>query len=188
MLTNSAKNAIDQWFMTAIRQSLAIQEEASCEVHFEDAQPELVQSKVVMLTSASYMFRVFSLIYFDVDAKTRQYFAKRTRLRGEDMTHQQFIDAICECANMCAGSLNRELGKVYRHIGLSTPNILEAHSARHLDSLQSGYLRHYRIQIDGVNLFRASVCVCEFEDMDFSAPPPALAMEDGLESGELEMF
>lgn len=188
MLSSGAKSAVDQWFMKALRQSLAADDGSSCRICVDEPQAHSKQTKVVMLTSSSYVFRVFSLIYFDLDETTRQHFASRIRCSGDAMSHQQFIDAICECANMCVGSLNRELGKVYRHIGLSTPNILEAQSARHLDSLKSGLLRHYRIEINGVNLFRASLCVCEFEDMHFSVPSEALATESEVENGELEMF
>jgi len=188
MLSSAAKNALDQWFMKAIRQSLTVEASKDSRVCIDEPQRDIHQTKVVMLTSSSYVFRVFSLIYFDADEATRAHLARRTGMSLNDMSQQKFVDAICECANMCAGSLNRDLGKVYRHIGLSTPNILEVQSAHHLGSLNSGHLRHFRVEVNGVNLFRASLCVCEFEDMDFHAPSEAAAAEAEVESGELELF
>ena len=188
MISHSAKMALNQWFSKALKESMVAASGDQCAIETEDGNAAFPETKVVMLTSSSYVYRIFTVIYFDADLKTREHFARRTRADAQDMTDQEFIDAVCESANMTCGSLNRDLGRVYPHIGLSTPNILEARSADHLNVLQSGHLQHFRVDINGATLFHASMCVCEFADMDFSVGALAAVAEEEVDSGELEMF
>ena len=190
MISDNAKAALNQWFIRALESSFGPQYDGSCVVELVPADAPTHGTRAVMLTMSSYTFRVFTVIYFTPDPTTLAYFSSRVGADAEGMTEQLFDDAICESANMCCGALNRELGQVYDHIGLSTPNILDARSADHLAQLRSGHLQKFRLLHNGVALFHAGICVCDFVDMDFSAAAVAAqsSAADSVESGELELF
>jgi hypothetical protein len=124
------------------------------------------------------------LIYFSPDEATRAHFARARRVSPAELGEQAFIDAISECANLCCGTFNRELGRVYPHIGMSTPNIMDRRCAQHLSLMEYGHLQHFVVRLNQRHDFHASLCVCEYEDLDFEVPPSA----EPESTGELEFF
>jgi len=100
------------------------------------------------------------------------------------MTHQDFIDAVCEAGNMCCGAINRELGAFYNGLGLSTPQILDIRSLPHMQRLGAQHLRHFRIDLAADLRLHASLCVRAYERMDFDWH----AQEPAVGAGELELF
>ncbi len=187
MISQRAKNGLDQWFTQALKGALSASQGAPCSVETLEHNHDFPEGRFVMLTSSSYLFRAFTLIYFDLGPAVRAHLAALSRTDAQAMGEQECLDAICECANMCGGALNRELGAVFNHVGLSTPNILVAESAHCLQSLRSGHRQHFRMDFSGVALFHASLYVCEFEDLDFDEPSWAEGVAD-VGSGELELF
>ncbi len=140
-------------------------------------------NQVVLLTISSYQFRLIMLIHFSADAKTYAHFDSINKLAATEMGEQAFIDAISECANMCCGNMNRDLARVFTHVGMSTPNIIDRRCVDYLERLGDGYQRHYRLQQpDGPN-FGVSICLNAFAPLDF-----ALDVAEAEETGELEMF
>jgi hypothetical protein len=186
MITQSAQTALESLLVLSLRKSLAVMPEDRCEVSEASDAEDFPESRVVVLTSSSYVFRVMVLIYFDDDERTRAHFARRVHASAQEFDHQAFVDALCEAANMCSGGFNRELTQFYPHIGLSTPNILERRCADHIAALNAGLVRHFRVDINGVSLFHASMCVCDYDTMDFSYVP--VAQEEAVSDGELELF
>jgi hypothetical protein len=187
MISQRARNGLDQWFTQALQGALSGNQGEQCSIEKMERNTGFPESRFVMLTSSSYLFRAFTLIYFDLNAATRAHFAKLSRATTDEMSEQAFMDVICERANMCGGAFNRDLGSVFNHIGLSTPNILTSGSAQCLDSLRTGHRQHFRIDITGLPVFHASLCVCEVEDLDFEVP--LLPQGQGeVDSGELELF
>jgi hypothetical protein len=187
MISQRAKNGLNQWFTNALHGALSGNQGVQCSIRAHEQEADFSESRFVMLTSSSYLFRAFTLIYFELNTAVREHFAKLSRSDAASMSEQEFMDAICECANMCGGALNRELGSVFNHIGLSTPNILLSESAQCLQSLRSGHSQHFSVDFDGVSMFHASLYVCEFEDLDFEESEWTLDSTD-VGSGELEMF
>jgi hypothetical protein len=188
MISNSAKNSFDQSIMQALKGAMIAASGDACEVTKEDNPAAITESKVVMLTSSSYVFRVFVLIYFEPNEATREHFARRNRTSVADLTDQAFIDSLCESGNMCSGAFNRDLGRQYPHVGLSTPNILDKHCADNLETLKGGHVQHFRIDVNQSTLFHASLCVCDYADLDFSLASSAEMAEDEVSNGELELF
>jgi hypothetical protein len=138
---------------------------------------------VVMLTVSAYQFRLIMLIHYSPDAKTYAHFAAVNKLAPAEMGEQAFVDAICECANMCCGNLNRDLARVFKHVGMSTPNIIDRRCVDYLNQLGKGHQLHYGLQQTGGPDFGVTVCLDAFAPLDF-----AFEVEEAEETGELEMF
>ena len=187
MISNSAKAGFDQLFMVALKGALVAADGDRCDVAQIESQAGIKETQLVMLTSSSYVFRVFMLIYFQPNAQTREHFARRNRTTAADMSDAVFMDAICETGNMCCGAFNRDLSRVYPHVGLSTPNVLDARCAENLASLKAGHVRHFQVDINHNTLFHASLCVSEYADLDFSVDWLHTS-DDSVGSGELELF
>jgi hypothetical protein len=142
-----------------------------------------VESHMVVLMLASHTFRLVIVLYVRNDAATRSYLERVGRLVAGDASEQAFRDSISESGNMCCGAVNRELGKFYRHTGMSTPHIIDSRSARYLDGMKHEHMRHFRVRVDGT-CFEASLCACAHRDMDFDWQPES----EPEVSGELELF
>lgn len=140
-------------------------------------------TQTVVLSVSSYHFRLLVLIYFTPDALTKTYFAALNKMDEQSMDAQAFADAISECGNICCGSLNRELAIQFPHVGMSTPNIIDRRCALYLGVLGSTYQQHFDISIPQGPRFHASLCVNEFEDLDFD-----IQINETQSGGELEMF
>jgi len=188
MISNIAKNSFDQSIMQALKGAMVAVSGDTCEVSKEDDPAAITESKVVMLTSSSYVFRAIMLLYFEPNEATREHFARRNRTSIADLTDQDFSDALCESGNMCSGAFNRDLLRQYPHVGLSTPNILDKHCADYIETLKVGHVQHFRIDVNQTTLFHASLCVCDYADLDFSLSSCAALAEDEVNNGELEMF
>lgn len=140
-------------------------------------------SKIVMLSVSSYCFRLVLLIHFSPDEATRNHFSKINKLTASEMNDQAFGDAISECGNICCGSINRALAKSFPHVGMSTPNIVDRQCANYLSLLGGTFEEHVDIILPGGPKLHASLCVSEFEDLDFE-----MAAGEDESNGELEMF
>ena len=85
---------------------------------------------------------------------------------------------------MCCGTFNRGLGQAFPYVGMSTPNFIDSRCAEHLSLLHYGHLQHFALQLASGMRFRATLCVTEYQDLDFALDPP-----EAIEStGELEFF
>jgi hypothetical protein len=153
----------------------------------------------VVLTVSSYLFRLLAIVYFRDDAATRAFFAGTSAAETIDaagaegspvtatLTEQEFLDRIGECGNMLCGSLNRDLGRHFPHVGMSTPNIIDRDCMRYVDLLGCGLKRHYRISLPDDLVMHASLCVSDYGTVDFHVEPAA-AQEEDVSTGELEFF
>lgn len=146
--------------------------------------PASSNGQLVMLSVSSFNFRLMMFIQFDTTEAVRAHLAHRSNVELEQFEEQAFRDAISECGNLACGSLNRDLGSVFTHVGMSTPNIIDCACLRHLEFVRHGYLRHFELEIDHHLRFHASACFCEHENIDFSFEQT----EDAAEGGELELF
>jgi CheY-specific phosphatase CheX len=184
MISNRAQNSFDQMLMQGIQACLGSSASESCEISVLPNTAEVRESKVVVLTVASYLFRLLVLIYFSPDESTKAHFARINNIEPADFTDQAFQDAIRECGNICCGTLNRELARVYPHVAMSTPNIIERECVNYLESLHGGHLRHLRAIASDGKQWHFSVCVRDYADIDFE-----WAVEEAATSaGEMEFF
>ncbi len=184
MISQRARDSLDQMLMLGIQASVAGAAAQTCEISVLDNAADIQESKVVVLTAASYLFRLLVLIYFSPDASTKSHFARINNIHHSDRTEQTFLDAIRECGNICCGSLNRELVRVVPHVAMSTPNIIERQCAHYLESLNGGHLQHFRALTDEGQRLHFSLCVRPYAPVDFEwTAEPAAA-----NAGEMEFF
>jgi len=185
MISPSARDAIDYYVTTALKSALCASSDDQCVVESFDDPAEITEKKVVMLTVSSYIFRAITLVYFTLNAQTKRHFAAINRTDVETMGDADFLDVIGECGNIFCGALNRSLAHHYPHIGMSTPNVLDRDCVAYLGDLDASHTRHFRVTINDSFTMHASLCVCDFADMDFAAD---VAQAESESSGELELF
>nr|WP_315428082.1 hypothetical protein [uncultured Albidiferax sp.] len=188
MISKSARQGFETLLVKSLQKSLSVMDGDRVDVTEVPATRGFPETHVVVLTSASYVFRVMLFIYFNTDQATQAHFARRggTDTEAEAPSPQAFMDTMCEAANMCCGGFNRELVPFYPHIGLSTPNVLERRCADHITVLNAGLVKHFAITVNDSPMFHASLCVCDYDTLDFHYTP--CSQEDTVEDGELELF
>lgn len=184
MISTRATNSFDQMLMLGIKASMGETISADCGVKVLADPEEIQETQVVMLTVASYVFRVFVMIYFSPDESTKAHFANITHADPAEMTEQSFLDALQECGNICCGTLNRELVRAFPHVGMSTPNIIERECVSYLRFLPGGHLQHFRATNSAGQHFYFGICVRDFADIDFEWEPA----QDLVSAGEMEFF
>jgi hypothetical protein len=184
MISTRATNSFDQMLMLGIKASMGDAASADCVVEVLADPEEIQETQVVMLTVASYVFRLLVMVYFSPDESTKAHFAGVTHVDPSDMTEQAFLDAIQERGNICCGTLNRELVRVFPHVGMSTPNIIERECVNYLRTLPGGHLQHFRAANGAGQNFYFGICVRDFADIDFVWEPA----KDIVSAGEMEFF
>jgi hypothetical protein len=186
MISHAAKEGFDQLVRTGLRNGLVSADGQACRIEAADSLDKIKAKKVVILTVSSYLFRLITTIYFRDDAPTRAFFAPP----GEDgepsaLSEQEFLDRIAECGNLCCGTLNRDLGRYFPHVGMSTPNIIDKDCMRYVDLLEGSLLRHYTLALSPELSLHASLCVTAYGSVDFRVDA---VPEEDLSTGELEFF
>lgn len=184
MISNRVRDSFDQMLMMGIKASMAGSSPETCEIAVLANPKEIQETTVVMLTVASFLFRLSVVIYFSSDDAIKAHFASLNNIDPTEMSDQAFLDAMRECGNICCGTLNRELSRVYPHVAMSTPNIIERECVDHLDTLKGGHLQYFRATIDGSKQFHVSVCVRDYADIDFEWT----MVEETTAAGEMEFF
>jgi len=184
MISTNARNGFDHLFIQSFKGAVVAQPEDACEVNLTPDLSAVKDTKCVVLTVSSYLFRLMVLIYFTPDTSTKAHFSRANKISAADMSDAALIDAVSEFANMCCGALSRDLSRVFPHIGMSTPNIIDKECSSSLDRLNCGHIRHFKLDINKDTHFYASCCVSEYADLDFVVDTTPV----NVSSGELELF
>lgn len=184
MISNQARNGFDHLLKQAIKSNMVASPDDVCEIGVIPDQSDIKQTKIVILTISSYLFRLMVLVYFTPDSRTKEHFARISGIEASDMSEQAFNDVIAECGNMCCGVLNRDLCQYFPHLGMSTPNFIEKNCSLYLHDLNPGHLQHFKVDINGDLLFHVSLCVSDYSDLDFVVDVNEVATN----TGELELF
>ena len=183
MISNRAQKNFDQMLTLGIKVSMGGTASSVCAIEPVTTLQDIKETHAVMITVASFLFRLSVLIYFSSDEATRRHFVG-VGVDGDDPAttdDQVFFDAIRECCNVCSGALNRELATVFPHVAMSTPNIMERECGNHLEG---GHLQHFRATTDAGLQFYVTLFVRDYANVDFEWTMP----EETESSGELEMF
>lgn len=184
MISQRARDSFDHTVIAALKSAMGASADEPCKVEAIGDVEQINERKVVLLTLSTYLFRVMTLIYFTMDRATKQHFAAINKADAASMSESEFLDVIGECGNICCGTISRELSRHFPHLGMSTPNFLDRDCAGYLDQLKVGYVKHFKIEMAHALTLHASLCVCDFSDIDF-----AVDMAQAEEAkGELEMF
>lgn len=179
MISERAKRGINHIFTRAAQANLLIS--ASDTIAIEQLPAtrivETPQKQIVVLTVASYRFRLLTLFHVGDDPASADYFTRSEPGRV-------FRDVFFEIGNLCCGAMNRELGKHFLHTGMSTPYLLDSHCLPFLDLLKPTYVAQHRIAINGSVLMHASLCLCAYAPIDFHVD----TQSEPEATGELELF
>jgi hypothetical protein len=184
MISQQARAGFDHLLSRALKTSLSAFDDSSCTVETVASLRQDQATTIVVLTVSSYLFRLMVMLHFSSDAATMEHVAQVHKIAREDINEQSFHDALSECGNICCGILNRDLGAIFPHIGMSTPNMIDTRCAAYLGSLNCGHIQHFDVSVDDVPLLQVSLCVSDYADLDFVVD----TNEAEAETGELEFF
>lgn len=183
MISSNAQAAFKDMVVRAVKTSPLVSGSDSYDVVALCEQDALPSERFVILTVSSYAFRLQLLVHFTPDKATREHFARVTRCTAADLDDQAFVDAIRESGNIFCGNLNRDLGQVFPHVGMSTPNILEHQCVPYLGRLGNSYLCRFEVVNPQGPKFFVSLYVHAYFKLDF-----CYATAEAESTGELEMF
>lgn len=184
-LSERAKSSFDLLVQHALVKALSPEGEHGQAKIIQELPRKPKEKKAVVLTIASPEFRLVLALHVRLDSEGKRHFARLNRVEPDEWGEQAFVDAVSECGNICVGTMNRELGRHFLHVGMSTPNLLEREALAYLEALGAGHRRLY--QVTGLGLdFYATLFVSAFVPLDFHAEVETAAEE--ADAGELEMF
>lgn len=187
MISEQAKTGFDRIFRKALLANIIESADDVCEIEAINDLDEISEDDFVILTITTTFFRLLTLFHIDntIDNtdEIENYFVNSSCLsEAKDCTEVR--DAIMEFCNICCGVMNRELHKYYHFLGMSTPYMLSKPSLDFISALNPGHVKHYRITINHSLVLHATLCICDYGDIDFTVG--ILGDEDN--TGELELF
>lgn len=179
MISSQTQQSINYIFAKAAEATLTLASGDQCHVEVLPGKPEgeLLENHVVVFTISSFLFRVVIIFHIDSAQTTRNYF-----LQGED--DKSYTEIFSELGNLLVGKMNRELLRYFPHLGMSTPYILNGGCVPFLSKLKPGYHSHHAITINSSIRLHATVYMCGYAPIDFTAD--TAVAEDS--TGELELF
>ena len=181
MITASSRASLDQIFTRSLRANLGKSSEDSVELLKLAENPLAAppEKQVVVFTIASYHFRLIVLFHVDTGKVAEQYFCPNDTTRS-------VTEVFGEIGNLCCGAINRELGKQFLHLGMSTPYVLDSQCTQYLTALKPDHVTQYRIDINGVAALHATLCLCQYAPLEFAFDTtPATG---SAPTGALELF
>jgi len=184
MISEQAQNSFHHLFKAAVMANFSVSNDDSCDIEPINGHEEITEAEFSVLTITSSSFRFLTLLHFESNEATINYFAKSSIALNENNDSSVFLDAILEFCNMACGSMNRTLHNHYHFLGMSTPYVLTRPSLDFISILDPGYVKHYRITINRYIVLHATLCICNYGTVDFTVD--TTETEDS--TGELEMF
>ena len=184
-LSEQAKASFEAITSVALARGLAPEGESAQVVTIADLPKRTKEKKAVVLSIASDRFRLVLALLCRLDADSKAHFARLNRIDPSEWSDQAFEDAVSECGNIIVGSINRDVGRYFPSVGMSTPNVLDREALAYLEALGAGHRRVFHVT--GLALdFYAVLFVSPTGPVDFRAEVEEL--EAAVDSGELEMF
>ena len=179
MISEQAKNGVNLIFTRAARANLALTPSDTIAIEQLPGiqTADTAEKRILVLTVASYVFRLLTIFHINNDAATENHF---TRSDPERV----FGEVFRELGNLCCGAMNRDLGKHFLHTGMSTPYLLESQCLAFLNALKPAYVVQHRIVINDSVVLHATLCLCAYAPIDFRVDTQ-MAEEA---TGELELF
>lgn len=184
MISPQAQDGFEFFVTNALKAAVVSSPDDRVDVTVLDDRSEIKEERMVLLTVSSYLFRAITMITFTLNAATRHHLAAIHRAPVEGMGEADFLDVIGEVGNIFCGAINRDLSRHFPYLGMSTPNVLERQCIDHLDELDASFIRHFRVVVNDGVTFHASLCVCDFADIDFQVDTTVVEESHG----ELELF
>jgi len=179
VISEHAKQGINLIFTRAAKTTLIRSPQDSIDVLTLPGNKlmERPEKQIVVLTIASYHFRLLTIFHFNADRVTTAYFS-----RSE--AQSSFEEDFGEYGNLCCGAMNRELHTHFLHLGMSTPDFLSSRCLPFLTELRPGFVSQHQITINNSVSMHATLCLCAYAPIDFRVKED-IAEE---QTGALEMF
>lgn len=183
MISTSAKQGFDSLLQQAMRNSM-VPAGDHCEISVLAHPEDIKGERMVVLTVSSYLFRLMVMFHFTEDDATRAYFSRLSDTECPETGEGSVVDVIAEYGNLCCGILNRDLGRFFPHIGMSTPNVIDRHCVDYLPMLACDHIQHFAIDSDSGLRLCLTLCVTAYAEIDFCL----IEEESEQSTGELELF
>jgi hypothetical protein len=179
MISEHAKQGLNFVFTRAAKANLILDGSDSIEIEQLRGTTvvETPEDQILVLTVASYVFRLLVIFHINNDPLTTRYFTRNN-------VSSSLNEVIGEIGNLCCGAINRDLGNHFLHMGMSTPYLLESKCIPFLSELKPTYISQHRISINQSVQLHATLCLCAYAPMDFKIDT-TVAAED---TGALELF
>jgi hypothetical protein len=141
-----------------------------------------------VLTISSQLFRVFLLLHFSVTPKLEALVGEHLKTGSSAaLDPVRLYDYLGELGNSICGAMKRELAQTVPSLGMSTPNRLNKHCMRYIQSLDISTETHMRAVHDGDLMFCASAYLVADEELNYHVKAHSHGT-DAVDFGELELF
>lgn len=179
MLSERSRSSLDAAFARAARESFVLDRADPVRVEsIGHGKPGLESGDYLMvMTIASYTFRLLIMLHYSADPATVRYFSRRADIADPAV-------ALGELCNLCCGQINRQLGAHFSHMGMSTPGLLEGRCFAFVEAIKPTYRSQHRIVINENIVLGATLCLCAYAPLDFELTEST----DSAVVGELELF
>lgn len=151
-----------------------------------DSLEQVVQRQAVILTLASFKYRLICLLHFNISdrALIRETLAGGAG-KGEE---QDYRDFIMEFGNSFCGRLKRDMQAFSPPIGMSTPNILPSSSLDFLDSTDAGHATHLLASTTSGDPLSLGASALLYVHPGYELDIPRIEADAAESAGELELF
>ena len=149
-----------------------------------NAEQGIRAKEFIVLTLCSYDFRLFVTIHFTCNTRSIEYVADALRVPSDQVTRERFFDYMGEFGNNLCGGLKRELGQIFSHLGMSTPDRLEERSFKYFSFLKYEHALNKAVTSNTGIYLAFGLYVCPYGDLDFVMPQ----MVESTAKGEIELF
>ncbi|GGP23101.1 hypothetical protein [Silvimonas iriomotensis] len=186
MFTPGAVTAISQLFENALIEHGRSNPQEEVEVE-RVAMMDEGTGHLVVLNISSYLFRIVAVFEFGTDEASCAHMARLTRSAAPRLEGQALHDACSELVNMICGAVNRNLCTGFRHVGMSTPFVLERNCRDYLSGINPDGIVSFTATVNRDMQFGLTLCFCadRTAQVDFVLPR---VMEVVADAGELELF
>lgn len=187
MITRRAIDGLDRLLTRCLENSLKTEGHSNWRLESIAAPPDVGTPHFIMLTVSSYDFQLLVLLHFASDTVSKAYVADAIKVAPAELEVARYQDFICEIGNTFCGAFKRELGQYFPYLGMSTPNLLERESLKHLRDWSIDHQSHLKAQSgDGV-AFYGSLYVTTDGELDFNFQEAAKEAQ-AVDTGALELF
>jgi hypothetical protein len=176
MISSQSKSNLEAIFASVGASKLAMA--PTDEVVVSAIQPRVDQYSDVayMITVASFKFKLLIIFRVPISQGAENYYRKASCELG-------FHDVFPEICNLCGGAVNRELARQFEHLGLSTPNEVEAECFEHLAVLRPSTLSRHTVTINQIVSFDVFLAMVAYAPVEIVFPAP-----ENHVAGELELL
>jgi hypothetical protein len=187
MISQRAKTGFENVLHRCLEESLRTEAHPAWQMHSVADPSDISTQRFMMLTVTSYDFRLMVLLHFSCDKASMKYVADSLELGAAELPMIRYYDFLSEIGNNFCGTIKRELGEYFPHLGMSTANHLDRGSLKHVKSWPVDHDMHIKAHAEEGAVFYGSLYVSSFGELDFDLAQRSES-ENAVEMGALELF